>query len=512
LRPKHLMLYDAIVIGAGLGGLLSAAKLARNGRKILVLEAKPQVGGTSHIFRRGGYSFPMGPLAFSYPGRVKNFLAEAGIDSEIRFKRNHFQLLTPSFDLIYSLPLKDLQVELKRLFPEESDGIEAFLNELEKLIDFFKDVDTWHPDFVLEPKNKSAIEEGSRVDRQMMEFVQAYSGCPSAQLLDKYFRNAQLKNLLGSQGTSPPQMSLLLLAFMWNVMSEVGIWSPSCGIHGISELLKDAVIKNGGEIRVGVPVEKIFTEDGQVRGVRTARGEMIESRWVIANADLKKTFLELIGTEHIPTDYLGLLKSVPYTASELCVYLGVDPARVDLRRMRAGHLFFRKEIKAEESSDPVDFDNREVEICLWSDHAPDSAPPGRASIVLRVNFPYEVFAAWRTGEKKRKEGYSEYKSQLARKLISTVESALPGLSGAVEIMEIATPLSYRDWGLRYQGSIAGWAHSAELASCFPGKLLIKTPFPNLLLVGIYAASELFLGGVPTSMHTASQAAGYILAS
>jgi all-trans-retinol 13,14-reductase len=506
------MIYDVLIIGAGLGGLLSAAKLARNGRKVLVLEAKPQVGGTSHIFRRGGYYFPMGPLAFSFPGRVKNFLAEAGVDSEIKFKRNHFQLLTPSLDIIYSLPLKDLQVELKRLFPEESDGIEAFLNELEKLIDFFRDVDTWHPDFVLEPKKRSVVEEGSRVDRQMLEFVQAYSNFPSAQFLDKYFRNPQLKNLLGSQGTSAPQMSLLHLAFMWNVMSEVGIWSPSCGIHGMSELLKDAVVKNGGEIRVNVPVERIFVENGRVRGVRTARGEMIESRWVIANADLKKTFLELIGTEHIPADYLALLENVPYSDSELCVFLGVDPGRVDMSRMRAGHLFFRKEIKAEESSDPADFDNREVEICLWSDNAQDSAPPGRASIVLRVNFPYEAFAAWRTGEKKRKEGYPEYKSQLARKLISTAEGALPGLASAAEIMEIATPLTYRDWGQRYQGSIAGWAHSAELTACFPGKLLIRTPFPNLLMVGIYAAAELFLGGVPTSMHTASQAAGHILAS
>ena len=506
------MIHDVVVIGAGLGGLLSAAKLARNGRKVLVLEAKPHVGGTSHIFRRGGYYFPMGPLAFSFPGRVKNFLAEAGVDSEIRFKRNHFQLLTPSFDIIYSLPLKDLQVELKRLFPEESDGIEAFLDELEKLIDFFKDVDTWHPDFVLEPKKRSVVEEGSRVNRQMLEFVQAYSSFPSAQFLDKYFRNPQLKNLLGSQGTAAPVMSLLHLAFMWNVMSEVGIWSPSCGIHGMSELLKDAVIKNGGEIRVGVPVERIFVENGRVRGVRTARGEMIESRWVIANADLKKTFLELIGPEHIPADYLALLENVPYTDSELCVYLGVDPARVDLSRMRAGHLFFRKEIKAGESGDPADFDNREVEICLWSDNAPDSAPPGRASIVLRVSFPYEAFAVWRTGEKKRKEGYPEHKSRLARKLISTVESALPGLASAAEIMEIATPLTYRDWGQRYLGSIAGWTRSAELTACFPGKLLIKTPFPNLLMVGIYAVSELFLGGVPTSMHTASQAAGHILAS
>ena len=77
-------------------------------------------------------------------------------------------------------------------------------------------------------------------------------------------------------------------------------------------------------------------------------------------------------------------------------------------------------------------------------------------------------------------------------------------------MEVATPLTYQDWGHRFQGSIAGWTWSDELSHILPGKLLIETPVKNLLMVGIYAASDLFLGGVPTSMHTASLAADIIL--
>lgn len=505
------MLHDVLVIGAGLGGLLSAAKLARHGKRVLVLEIKPHVGGTSFIFRRGGYYFPMGPLAFSFPERVKGFLAEAGVDSDIKFKRNHFQLLTPSLDIIYSLALIDLQAELKRVFPQESAGIEAFLAELEALVEFFKDLDKWHPGYALDPRVLPAEESRNRVDRQMLEFAQTYSSLPAAQFLDKYFRSPELKNLLGSQGISPPEISLLHLALTWNVMSVTGIWSPSCGIHGLSEFLKEAVVKNGGEIRLGVPVERILVEHDTVKGVRTRGGEVIEAHWVISNVDQKKTFLELVEPERIPAGYLALLENIPYTDSEFCVYLGVDPARVDLSRMRANHLFFQKNAGAEESRDPAAFDSREIEVCLWSENAPASAPDGRAALVLRTSFPYEAFAAWRTGEKKRSKDYREYKNQLARKLISTVESALPGLASAVEVMEIATPLTYRDWGQRYKGSIAGWTRSVEPASHLPGKLLIKTPFPNLLMVGIYAAAELFLGGVPTSLYTASQAADHILA-
>ncbi len=65
------MKYDVIVIGAGIGGLSCAAFLVNGGRRVLVLEKGPHIGGTSHIFRRGGFGFPMGPLSFSFPGRVR---------------------------------------------------------------------------------------------------------------------------------------------------------------------------------------------------------------------------------------------------------------------------------------------------------------------------------------------------------------------------------------------------------------------------------------------------------
>lgn len=97
-----------------------------------------------------------------------------------------------------------------------------------------------------------------------------------------------------------------------------------------------------------------------------------------------------------------------------------------------------------------------------------------------------------------------------RELIKTVESVLPGLSDSIEVVEIATPLTYQDWGQRFRGSIAGWTWSAGQASILPGRLLIETPIQNLLMAGIYAASELFLGGVSTAMHTAGLAADMVL--
>jgi prolycopene isomerase len=501
---------EVIIVGAGIGGLYCGAKLAKNGKRVLILEKNPHIGGTSSIFKRNGYFFPMGPLSISFPGRIKDFLRDVGVKTEIEFTRNHFQLLTPFLNIVYSHPLGILGDELKRLFPEESAGIDAFMNEMTKIITLVNDLDAWHLDFLIGEKKERALASMSRSQRDKLNIIDECSAIPAAEFLDTQIANQHLRNLLGSQGTSAPEMSMLNLAFMWNLMSEEGIWFPSCGIHGLSDMLKDVFLAHEGELKLASPVKRILIEDGMAVGVVTENNEELKADWVVSNVDQKRTFLELINLGDVPADYLDLIKTVPYTESELCVYLGVDPQKIDMSRMRANHLFYRRIISPEESYNPQDFDNQEIEICLWSANASDSVPEGRASLILRVSSPHEHFAEWRTGEKRRREGYREHKNQLAQRLIQTAENALPGLGSAVEVMEVATPLTYQDWGQRFQGSIAGWTWSAEQAHILPGKLLIETPIRRLLMVGIYAASELFLGGVPTSMHTASLAADIIL--
>jgi phytoene dehydrogenase-like protein len=91
-----------------------------------------------------------------------------------------------------------------------------------------------------------------------------------------------------------------------------------------------------------------------------------------------------------------------------------------------------------------------------------------------------------------------------------VESFLPGLGRSVEVMEVATPLTYQDWGNRTQGSIAGWTWAAEHAGAFGQNLLGQTPLERLLMCGIYSVTELFWGGLPTALTTGLWAAEQII--
>lgn len=505
------MTYDVIVIGAGIGGLGCAAKLAKHGKKVLVLEKDRHIGGTSYLFKRKGYSFPMGPLSFSFPGLVREFLLETGVGTPLEFKRNHFQLISPSLSIIFSRPFKDIKEELKKTFIREQKRLDAFFPELEELVSLTSDIHLWHPDYRLGNKRTEKAESGAGLDKKIAR-IREMSQTPCRETLERYFSDRRLINFLGSQGTSPPEMSLLNLAFMWNVMCREGVWFPSCGIHGLSDLLAGIVLSNGGEVKLGTPAAKIIISEGKAAGVRSADGAAFFSEWVVSNADYKKTFLELSDPQDIPPDFLDTIAGVPYTGSELCVYLGVDPLRVDLSRINAQHLFYRhkEEAGVDILSDLEDFENREFEVCLWSANAPGLGPQGKESLVLRVDFPYDHFSRFRTGEKRRREDYQAYKIQLAQNLIRAAEHILPGLTSSIEVMETSTPLTYEDWGHRYRGSIAGWTWSADYERAFGGKLLIETPIEHLLMAGIYAASELFLGGVPTALQTANLAADLVL--
>lgn len=490
------MKFDVIVIGAGFGGLTCAAKLAKSGRKVLLLEKKANIGGTSYVFKRGPYAFPMGPLGFSHPGRILSLLEEIGVKEKPSFIRNHFQLASPYTDEIFSLPLQELKQKLKESYKKEK-YLDHYFAELENIITLIEDITSWHPEYLIGKRKHAVLAKVDADTLRKMKHVEHLSSTSCTFLLDRYIRDQNLRNLLGAMGTRPPRMSLLNLAIMWQLMSTVGIWSPSWGIHGLIDRVAGAYASYGGVLKTGCPVEEILIKNGQAAGVRAKTGESFEAGWVVSNADYKKTFLGMIPGQNLPAGFKKNLESAPYTGSELCVFLGVDPEKIDWRKMKARHLFYS-----------TGQDMPEIEVCLWSDSGAKTAPPGRKALVLRSGLSFKEFEKFWLGEKKRKHGYGELKSRLADSLIKTTERMLPGLSSAIETKDAATPLTYQDWGQRHRGSIAGWSWN-PLDRKLGGKLLVETPLRNLLMVGIYSARELFLGGVPTAVYTGSLAADRI---
>ena len=487
--------WDAIVIGAGVGGLTAAAHLVKEGNRVLVLERNPHVGGTVYVYHRKGFAFPMGPLGFSHPGLVQRTLKDLGAGEDLRFSRVHYRLRAFGLNLPLSLPFAEMVRELSRLFPADAEAVEQFFKDTDELI------------------SKQSGDSNRSKLRQTGDIS-------ASDYLRNLIKDWRLRRILGSIGTREPYSGLPLLAAMWNLMSNEGIWFPEGGMDSFCDRLAKAVVgngKGGSEIRLNQGVAKIQLEQGKASGVILKDGTRISSSSVISNADYKTAFLKLMDPKAISPGWYDAVSRARQTGSVFQVCLGVDAGKADLSAFKkAGRLIYRRNMKnaqgreeldrSAQEIDPELFAGQELEVSLWGKDWEMAVSEGKASVVIRAEAEYHHFAQYRLGWRQRSPEYQAYKSQLARAVMQEIAHLIPGLEKAALVMDIATPLTFEDQGGRSGGAVAGWSWDYEDFQDDQPQELILTPIRGLYMAGYQAFSALFMGGVPTAMESGKRAA------
>jgi len=498
---------DAIIIGAGLGGLSAAAYLARAGRKVIVIEQDGHVGGTAHVFKRSGFTFPTGPQSITMPEYIADSLCELGSKRRLGFIRDQFQVLRGSMDIMISQPLDRVEKQLSDHFPEERTGINIVIKILEEVITALD---------VLQPYDLIEQAPGCMTDSNACAVLERWGSIPARDIFDRHLKDQILKDLLGSQGTGETVMSVVLLAQMWRFMSSVGIWYVKDGIESIPVLLAERVRSYGADIRPGERVDHIIVHDGAVTGVELAGGTIITAPFVISDADYRETIEELLPPDAFPDNEREEIARMQLTSSAFTVFLGVKRELVDLSAFRGDHLFVKlKEGKPVpwEMKKPVqeDFLKDEIWLSWWSKHDHALAPPGCETLIIKVGAPYEVFSPFSGGGRGRhQERYYTFKEELADALVAASANVLPGLPGAVVVREVATPLTYKYWGHRSVGSVAGWSWGSQEQPKPWARSLAITKVSGLLMVGLQSFTRLFYGGMGTSMYSGMYAADIVL--
>jgi len=498
--------WDAIIVGAGVGGLSAAARLKKAGLRVLVLEKNPHPGGTANVFTRKGFTFPMGPLGFSSPDLVRETLTSLGQDDDLDFYRVHYQVRAFGVEAPLSLPFGQMTEEMARLFPEDGAGIDRFFHDADNLLTAMASPE--------QEKNHKLLEMATKTS--------AYS------YLSGFIKDWRLRRILGSLGTRKAYTGLPLLAAMWRLMATDGIWYPKGGMQPFCQRLGKAasgpVQGNGGlvEIRLGTAVKEISIQDQTVSGVTLADGTNIQAAAVISNADFKTTFMGLTAPQALPHGWYRQVRASKQAGSILQVSLGVDADKVDLSAFsEAGRLIYRGEPghlgQTREGPDwraleidPRALAGQELEVSLWSHQDPALAPPGGAVIVLRTEAEHGHFEQYRPSPGHRNPSYREYKMRLGRGLVQEVTSLIPDLEQAICVMDVATPLTYEERGGRSEGAAAGWSWDYEDNSDYQPVELIRTPIHRLYMAGYQAYSALFMGGVPMAMASGLGAAEALL--
>lgn len=489
--------YDVVVIGAGIGGLTCGAFLAKEGLSVLLSEQDSKPGGYCTSFQDKGFTFDVGFDFFvgaEKGGMFYNILEELGLKDDIEF----IELAPPSkitgsdYDLPL-MPLEALAGELKRMFPSEGMGIDAFVQDCQGVTS---------ETLALADPSPELLGFGGKMGL-MTKFlfkspnVRRYGGISTRQALTESFKEPKLRAILGSLDHYDPGWAATAPML---VVGFPAFQYPEGGAQALSDVFVKGVTKHGGEIVLETMVTKILIEDGKAVGVELANGTKISSRYVVSNVDGRQTFLQLVGEQNLPQKFVEELKKTRLTDSCFLVSLGVD---MDLKAMG----FDGTSIVYNRSENIDDLWSGDPEKCsLWimmhSLRDPSQAPEGMATVQIMTQFPYNYMDHWkREMDGTRGKEYAELKEALADKLIDAVEEIIPQLSKHIVYRDIATPLTFERYTLNSEGAFYGWfpAPGAKTRSQ-------KTPIKNLYQAGHWT----FPGGAIFAVALSGRNAGQLV--
>ncbi len=318
--------YDAIIIGGGHNGLVTAAYLGRAGRKTLVLERREMVGGcavTEEIwpgFRVSTASY----LTSLLQERIIRELDLARYGYQVDAKDPAFFSPFPDGRCFFMWQdgRKTLE-EIAKFSKHDAEVYPAFEAQLERLSQVVESLLlTTPPQFP--PRGVGDLLDHLKIAGRMRKLAPADMVAlvkiftqSAAELLDEWFESPELKVTLATDGViganGGPRSQGTAYILMHHVMGSVaghrGLWGfVRGGMGAVSEAIASAARAHGATIRTNAAVEKILVREGRARGVVLEGGEEIEGAVVASNLDPHVTFLRLLDERELPADFVTSIR------------------------------------------------------------------------------------------------------------------------------------------------------------------------------------------------------------
>ncbi len=506
---------DVAVIGAGLGGLMAAARLARRGRRVAVLDAHYVAGGCATMFGRGTgdarYAFDIGLhyVGSCGPGgRIPQLLAEAGVEVDWRpmDPDGYDELVFP--DLRFRVPA-DLGLYRDRLvetFPAEKRGIDRYVRLLREVQVLAR------PDA---PKGWRLAWEAATRARLAASHKDATLGA----FLDTCTRDPRLRGVLvgqnGGYGVAPAKASLMLHAgYIGHYLG--GAYYPRGGGQVIADRLAAVIEAAGGTIHLRHPVDAVTVEAGRATGVRWRgpHGEAghLRAGLVVGNADLKRTLLELLPTDAVPAELRERARRWEMAAA---VFLTCLAVRADLGALGMGatnywqfdgYDFDRAYADASGTGAPTVYGAYITSATRKDPGTPGHAPPGVETVELMA-LASGAPQAWgvdpadvESPRYRAGAAYRAVKERVEADLVARLERLFPGSTRDIVHRESATPVTHSRFTLASAGTGYGLAAT-------PGQFLGNRPGSRGPVAGLYlAGANLRAGhGIAGALASGAQA-------
>ena len=507
--------YDVIVVGSGMGGLTCATYLARRGLDVLVCEKESRTGGMMAGFKKKGYVFDLTAPPIGSAGLVFHVLDDLGVRRELEFVEAPFRLVAPHFDFS-PRSYTDAIRSLSTAFPQEKTGIKAYFSLLQRISQEICDWSTAENPLLKEGKERLQAFLPFLFDSRglILDYFR-HKNSLAEKKIRSLIHNEDLRNFLITVGY-PHHKNVLLDALVWNTLVEDSHY-PSGGMARIPATLVQFIRRYGSDVITGAEVERILLHKGRASGVELADGRRIAARFVVSNADYKKTFLRLLPESATPARFRNRLETARVCESLFTVFLGVNRPPEDLLGGPAPHClhfptYMYVNLKRA-ARDESYFQKAWQHIFLPSLVDPSLAPPGKSVLTLRTWTNARYMEGWNVGEDgaERSPQYLKLRERVGREMIASAERILPGLRSGIEVCEFATPVTYERVTGNDQGSVSGW--SLDPQELFYPDLLrqaqgLLRPVPHLFLAGHWTAHP---GGLPVALASGRWVADQISA-
>jgi phytoene dehydrogenase-like protein len=496
--------YDAIVIGGGHNGLVTAAYLGRAGKKVLVLERRHVLGGaavTEEIFP--GFKFSVCSYVVS--------LLRPEIIRELDLPRHGLEVLPldgtftpmPSGDYLWRVnDHGKTRRELARHSKLDAEAYEEFGKEMLQMCRFVK------PILAMTPPDPTKISLDAL--RKLMFLGQRFRALPADEkynqvqlmtmsavdFLDQWFETDVLKATMSASGIigtflgvrSPGTAYVLLHHYMGEIDGAFRSWGFARGGTGaISNSIAGAAREAGVEIRTQSPIARILVKNGRATGVALENGDEFHADLVSSSVDPNRTFIKMIEAGNLPEDFLEEVRRYKFRGSSGKVNLALD-ALPDFKCLPGPGAHLRGAISISPSVEYMerayddakygDYSRRPyVDIVIPSLTDPSVAPPGKHVMSCFVQYaPYRL----------REGNWDEKREAFGDTVISTICEHAPNLKHIILHRQVVTPLDLeREFGLT-EGNIFQGELSLEqlfFLRPVPGWAQYRTPVKNLYMCG-----------------------------
>lgn len=478
--PKGLKTnqYDAIIIGAGIGGLVCGCYLARAGLKVLIIEKNNNAGGYCTSFKRNGLFFDTCVHSFGSfrrDGQLYKVFQELELYTRLKIRRYDPSdvIITPDYKISIKNNVGVTLLNLQNAFRHEAKNIKAFFDLVQ--------------------------------NSNLLVLYSKFRNMNFRMILDEYFVDERLKSILGivlgNVGLSPSSLGALPALVLYKEFILDGGYYPEGGMQSFSNSLVAVFTSLGGEIIFSDMVKQIIINraNRKIRGVIDSNNILFTAKNIIADCDPNQVFLELIKDDKVKNTSRIISNLVP-SSSAYIVYLGVHRKFLDENDLTLGIWNMPRDYNIEKL-----FMSSYENNILWDNefffcsvpYLEDYNLGNNIAIRLIINSPFKNQMYWDINKKR-----------LMENIVNRLKNIYPSLSKYIISQDSATPITLYKSTLNLKGAMCGWA---AITTQLNNKVYSKINFAdNLFFTGHWSIEKFGQAGIAMVAMTGKKVARQII--